>query len=78
MAGYVYKGTEPHKQRGAGPARRLTPWDPSRCGTNGGYHQHYRHKIPACDPCAAAHKKYDTEYRAKQKASGIRRTAKRQ
>ena len=64
MAGYVYRGTggevEPHKDR-------YWLFNPDLCGTNAGYHQHYRHKQPACEPCKAGHQAYDAEYRAKKR-----------
>ena len=67
MAGYRWNGTtevEPLKDR-------YWLFNPDLCGANAGYHQHYRHKQPACEPCKAGHQSYDAEYRAKKRrASG--------
>ena len=76
MAGYVYRGTDfdtPRKGPGGRPATGLTPFNPDKCGTNAGYHQHLRHDQDACTGCHEAHKAYDAEYRAKKKAAGITR-----
>jgi hypothetical protein len=65
MAGYVWKGTEqPDDDRSKD---RYWLFNPDLCGTNAGYHQHYRHKQPACEPCKAGHQEYDAEYRAKKR-----------
>ena len=68
MAGYVYRGDEPLKPKTAARPRRLGPFEKSKCGTNAGYHQHYRHKQEACHGCNEAHKAYDAEYRARKRA----------
>jgi hypothetical protein len=76
MPGYVYRGTNTIKPRGASggrPKTGLAPFNPDLCGTNAGYHQHYRHKQPACDPCLVGHQEYDAGYRAKRKAAGLTR-----
>lgn len=77
MAGYVYRGTEPYQADEPKPVRRkvpLVPLDTTLCGTNAGYHQHYRYRQDACPGCHAAHKAYDAIYRARRKAAGYTRS----
>ena len=72
MAGYVYRGTELTPAEEPKPVRRkvpLIPLDTTLCGTNAGYHQHFRHAQPRCQPCIQAHRDYDAGYRAKKKAA---------
>jgi hypothetical protein len=76
MPGYTYKGSEPYKPPRAPGGRPPTgPWlfNPDKCGTNAGYHQHNRHEQKPCLECNEAHKAYDAEYRAKRKAAGFKR-----
>ena len=76
MAGYVYRGAllyRPPLEPDIGPETKPSPFNPEKCGTNAGYHQHRRHKQDACTGCHEAHKAYDAEYRAKKKAAGIKR-----
>jgi hypothetical protein len=72
VAGYVYRGDQPLRPRAA--KRTVSPgqFDPELCGTNPGYHQHYRHKQPVCDPCKGAHRASDAKYRAERKAQRTR------
>lgn len=46
---------------------RRKPFDPSRCGTLGGYSRHRTHGIPICQPCRDAKNKYDRERKARVK-----------
>ena len=81
MAGYVYRGNEPYLAEKTPAVRRrapLTPFDPALCGTNAGYHQHYRYRQQQCEACMEAHRAYDAAYRARRKTHGLtRKTASR-
>ena len=56
-----------------GPLLPLEDIDKNRMirhGTTGGYRQHYRWNIPACDPCKRAHADENARYRnTRRKAS---------
>jgi hypothetical protein len=69
---YKYNGndftvTEPKPRHR--PPLGIHMFNPSLCGTNAGYHQHFRHAQPRCEPCIQAHRDYDAGYRARRKAA---------
>jgi hypothetical protein len=66
MSPYVYRGTiHDAKKPAPAPERPAIGYDPDKCGTTKGYHQHKRYKTPVCLPCAEAHNAYKRErYRA--------------
>jgi hypothetical protein len=48
-----------------GADNRRRPFDPSRCGTLGGYSRHRNHQVPICQACRDAKNRYDRERRAR-------------
>lgn len=72
MPGYVYRKDEPPvvqttREAETRPGRKLAPFDPSLCGQNKGYQQHYRHGQTPCDRCKRAHTDYELARQAKHK-----------
>lgn len=58
-----------------GPLLPLEPQDYDEMidhGTDKGYQQHYRFKVPTCGPCREAHKIDRQNYRARKKAQSDR------